>query len=218
MKAKKKTSGIGRNLRDIRHRYGLSLTEVAARTGISRSTLYKVESAGVSLTYDKILQISDGLNIDITELFGRGPESPLAATPTRRSVGRLMEGYEVDTPNLTYLYLCRELLEKKLTPMVGHVKARDIKEYEQLTRHPGEEFDFVLEGEVDVHTEFYETVRLKKGEFIYLDSMMGHAFVSKSPENAVLLSVCSSPAADLTGIAVPGSVAAVSRTRKRGST
>lgn len=193
----KKVSGIGQNLRAIRQRYGLSLTQVAEKTGLSRSTLYKVENAGVSLTYDKILQLSDGLSIDIAELFGRAAESNPTGGATRRSIGRTLEGYEVDTPNLTYNYLCSELLRKRITPIVARVKAHSIKDYPQYTRHPGEEFDFVLEGEVDVYTEFYDVVRLKKGEFIYLDSMMGHAFVSIGPKDALVLTVNTTPRTDL---------------------
>lgn len=193
----RKLSGIGQNLRAIRQRYGWTLTEIAEKTHLSRSTLYKVENAGVSLTYDKILQLADGLNIDIAELFGRASESSTSGAPTRRSIGRSLLGYEVDTPNINYQYLCSELLRKRITPMVARVKAHSIDAYQQLTRHAGEEFDFVLEGEVDVYTEFYEVVRLKKGEFIYLDSMMGHAFVSVGPEDALVLTVNTALRSDL---------------------
>lgn len=195
--ANSSATGIGRRLREIRARFGWSLTEVAEKTGISRSTLYKVENAGVSLTYDKILQLGEGLGIDIAELFGKGEaQTAVAVTPTRRSVGRNLDGYVVDTPNLVYSYLCNDLLRKKITPIVAQVKARSLADYGPLTRHAGEEFDYVLRGEVEVHTEFYEVVRLKPGEFIYLDSMMGHAFVSVGEEDALVLTVCTNPGAE----------------------
>jgi len=189
----KKASSLGANLKRIRQRHSWSLTQVAQKTRLSRSTLYKVENAGVSLTYDKILQLSDGLEIDLAELFGRAPDAGTSATPTRRSLGRsLAEGNDIDTANIAYTYLCNDLLRKRVIPIVARVKARSINEYPELPRHSGEEFDLVLEGEVEVHTEFYEVVRLKQGEFIYLDSMMGHAFVTVGDKDAVVLTVCSS--------------------------
>ena len=191
----KPLSKIGENLRLIRTRHGLSLKEVAERSGISRSTLYKVENNGVSLTYDKIVQLSEGVGFDLAELFGRSLPEAVEGSPTRRSFGRGMKGFEVDTPHLTYSYLCNDLLKKRITPIAAVVKARSLSDYKQLTRHPGEEFDFVVSGEVEVYTEHYEKVRLGPGDFIYLDSMMGHAFISVSAEDAVVLTVNTSPPA-----------------------
>ncbi|MGH8262586.1 MAG: hypothetical protein ACRET4_03830, partial [Steroidobacteraceae bacterium] len=49
-----------------------------------------------------------------------------------------------------------------------------------------------LEGAVEVHLQFYTSVILKAGQGIYLDSTMGHAYVAKDCESALVLAVCSS--------------------------
>ncbi len=60
-------------------------------------------------------------------------------------------------------------------------------------RHSGEEYIYVLEGRVKVHTEFYDPVILEPGESIYIDSNMGHAYVAADGcEEATVLGVCSS--------------------------
>jgi mannose-6-phosphate isomerase-like protein (cupin superfamily) len=53
-------------------------------------------------------------------------------------------------------------------------------------RHPGEEVLYVLEGEIEVHTEHYTSVRLGPGDCVYLDSSMGHAFISTQKDEALV--------------------------------
>lgn len=50
-----------------------------------------------------------------------------------------------------------------------------------------------------MHLQFYTPVVLKAGEGIYLDSSMGHAYVCKDCDTALVLGVCSSEDADLAG-------------------
>ena len=49
-----------------------------------------------------------------------------------------------------------------------------------MSRHHGEEFVYVLSGEVELYTEFYEPARLRAGESFYIDSRMGHRVISVS--------------------------------------
>jgi uncharacterized cupin superfamily protein len=59
--------------------------------------------------------------------------------------------------------------------------------------HSGEEFIYVLEGGIKVLTEFYDPVVLQVGESIYIDSNMGHVYVTADGcEEAMVLGVCSS--------------------------
>jgi mannose-6-phosphate isomerase-like protein (cupin superfamily) len=63
----------------------------------------------------------------------------------------------------------------------------------RLHNHSGEEYVYVLEGRIKVHTEFYDPVELNAGESIYIDSNMGHAYVTAAGcEEATVLAVCSS--------------------------
>jgi len=56
----------------------------------------------------------------------------------------------------------------------------------------------VLDGRIEVHTEFYDPVVLEQGESIYIDSQMGHAYVvGDGCEEATVLGMCSSADEDL---------------------
>jgi len=107
------------------------------------------------------------------------------------------EGKAIETKNYAHLYPAWELLNKKIIPIVAELRARSLEEFGELIRHPGEEYTFVLEGEVDFYTSLYAPVRLKAGDSIYFDSGMGHAYVAASEGRCRVLSMCSAPETQL---------------------
>jgi transcriptional regulator with XRE-family HTH domain len=183
---------LGALLRGLRNRNRWTLKDMSDRSGIPISTLSKVEHDRLTLTYDKLLQLSRRLNIRMSELFAENDatDSPVTA---RRSIGDLERSVRVKTANYDYYYLCTELRRKRMIPILTRIRAKSVEEFGELVRHPGEEFIYVVEGGVIVHTEFYDPVTLLEGESIYIDSNMGHAYVTaEGCDEAVVLGVCSS--------------------------
>lgn len=182
---------LGRLIKALRTRNDWTLQEMADKTGIPRSTLAKVEHDRLTLGYDKLLQISQRLKMRMSELFAG--EEPEGRAMTRRSVGTLAGALRVDSPNYEHFFLCPELRKKRMIPMVARVRARSLEEFGELVRHSGEEFFYVLEGSIQVHTEFYEPVIVTAGQCIYLDSAMGHAYLlAPGCESALAIGGCSS--------------------------
>jgi len=189
---------LGSLLRGLRLRNNWTLKEMSERTGIPLSTIAKVEHDRLTLTYDKLLQLSQRLNIRMSDLFSEADATPEAPITARRSIGRLGDAIRVNTPNYEYFYMCPELRRKRMVPTVTRVRARSIEEFGELVHHTGEEYIYVLQGPVEIHTEFYEPVVLETGESIYIDSTMGHAYVApKGHDEALLLGICSSADDDL---------------------
>lgn len=185
---------IGGLLRSLRARKGWTLKQMSEHSGIPLSTLSKVEHDRLTLTYDKLLQLSQRLNLRMSELFAEQDETPEPPVTARRSIGRIEDAIRVNTPNYDYYYLCPELRRKRMIPVLTRVRAKTIDEFGELVRHSGEEYIHVLEGRVEVHTEFYDAIVLEAGESVYIDSNMGHAYLAaEGCEEALLLGVCSSP-------------------------
>jgi transcriptional regulator with XRE-family HTH domain len=183
---------LGRILKDLRSHRGWTLKEMSERSGIPVSTLSKVEHDRLTLTYDKLLQLSQKLNIRISELFAES-EAPEEGVTARRSIGRQEDAVRVTTPNYDYYYLCTELRRKRMIPIITVIRAKSLNEFGDLVRHSGEEYIHVLEGDIVVHTEFYDPVTLHAGEGIYIDSNMGHAYVAaEGCDEAAVLGMCSS--------------------------
>jgi len=183
---------LGAILRDLRNHRGWTLKEMSEKSGIPVSTLSKVEHDRLTLTYDKLLQLSQKLQIRMSELFAEGEAAGEGVT-ARRSIGRQDDSVRVTTPNYDYYYLCTELRRKRMIPVLTRIRAKSLGEFGDLVRHSGEEYVHVLEGSILVHTEFYDPITLKTGEGIYIDSNMGHAYVAANDcEEALVLGVCSS--------------------------
>ena len=68
---------------------------------------------------------------------------------------------------------------------------RSFEEFEGWVRHDGEEFLYVLTGEVRLITEFYEPVNMRRGDSAYYDASMGHNVISTSRDDATILWVTS---------------------------
>lgn len=188
----------GKVLRRLRLERKLTLAHVSERTGLPVSTLSKVETGKMSLSYGKLMSISAGLGIDIATLFDREQTPEVPTVPFgRRSITRAGEGPAIRTATYAYSYPAAELLRKSLNPMVIDVRIRRIEDFGEWMRHPGEEFAMVLEGAVDFHCELYAPVELKTGDTIYFDGMMGHGYIAAGDGPCRLLCVCSAPEEEL---------------------
>lgn len=213
----------GAMLKSLRIQRGWTLSEVSKRTGFPVSTLSKMENDRVSLTYDKLTRISAGLEVDISRLFGaEDGEGEGSKAGGRRSVNRAGEGRSIASKNYSHVYPHADLLNKKLIPIVVENLSRNLDDFGELVRHSGEEFVFVLEGEIDVYTSLYSPVRLKAGDSIYLDSTMGHAYVAASDKRCRVIAVCSGTEGQMIAAVGGGSAGnatevppAGTRTRKR---
>jgi len=193
---------LGSLIHLVRQQNGWTLRQMSEKVGIPLSTLAKVEADKLSLTYDKLQQFTSRLGVTMTEFLAQaeapGTEPPKVVT-ARRSLTGDGNSIQISTPNYDYEYLCADLREKRMVPILTRIRAHDIAEFGEPVRHQGEEFVFVLEGTVEVHLQFYTSVVLKAGQGIYLDSTMGHAYVAKDCDSALVLGVCSSEDPDLAG-------------------
>jgi transcriptional regulator with XRE-family HTH domain len=187
------TPGVA--LKSLRISRGWTLADVANKSGIPVSTLSKVENGKTELTMDRLLCISVALEVNIADLFS-SPAKASAKAPAsrdrglRRSITRLGEGNVVTSSYGDICYHAQDLLEKLAAPMIATIRARTLEEFGDYHSHEGEEFLLVLDGELSLHTDTYAPVRLKKGESIYFDSEMGHAYVCASEEACRILLIC----------------------------
>ena len=186
---------LGAALKALRLQKGWTLAEVSRRTGFSVPTLSKVENDKLSLTYDKLIRVSEGMEVDISQLFT--PVHKPASITGRRSINKVGDGDLVVTRNYDYLYLSGDVTRKKFIPMVTEIHARSIEEFGELIRHGGEEFIYVLEGKLEVHTELYAPIVLSAGESAYIDSTMGHAYVAHGAARCRVLGICSAAEGEL---------------------
>jgi len=183
----------GAALRAFRRKQGWTLAVVGEKTGLPVSTLSRIENDQISPTYDQLSKLSSGLNIDMGQLLSGDTEEAKPVQTARRSVNRAGDGQLLDTPMQSLRYLSVDLTNKRFAPIIGEIKARSLQEAGEFHRHEGEEFIFVIAGELELHSESYAPLILRSGDSVYFDSGMAHAYVAAGKERCKILSICTAP-------------------------
>ena len=135
---------IGERVRQYRQAASLSSADLAARTGMSRAMISRIESATTSSSLGTLQRLAEGLNIPVTALF-RGVDSDREAVFTPAGHGALTvrsgtrHGHEYHS--LGHL---RGSGEMSLEPTL--VTLTEASMVFPLFQHPGEEFLYLLEG------------------------------------------------------------------------
>lgn len=179
-------SQIGDHLRELRRRRHLGIRELAARSGISHSTISLIERDRISPSVDTLSAILDALGTTLTGFFS-GLTSLVPSSPfyTARdcieignydSISYRMLG--VNFPNRTIL-----MLHETYAPGADTGEAFS---------HQAQEAGFVMAGAVEI-TVGDERRVLKPGDGYYFDSRAPHRFRSVSDEPSQIISAVTPP-------------------------
>lgn len=142
-----KDIGFGARIKHFRTSLGLTMQQLAERAGLAVSTISKVEQGHLSPTYENILRLAEGLDVDVAELFNA---SPFRMTSGRRSVTRAGQGDRLNSEQYDYQMLCADLSRKQFIPLLTRLKAHSFSEFPGYIQHAGEEFIYVLSGHVEL--------------------------------------------------------------------
>jgi transcriptional regulator with XRE-family HTH domain len=178
---------LGERLAELRRQNGWTLEKVSKMTGVGVSTLSKVENQLNGASFDTLLKLSKGLGMNFEELLNPERKNVVSG---RRVVTRDGEGEKFATAQYGYEVHATDLAQKKMIPLVMTVRARSIEEFESFSSHAGEEYIYVIQGVVEMHTEIYAPLRLAVGDSIYFDSSTPHALISVGAGDAQMLSLC----------------------------
>lgn len=179
-------------MRHYRKERQISLASLSARTGITISTLSRLENGRISAGFDRIEKIAAGLGISLPQLFSASGTRPPARQHDggRRSVSRSAERNRARTAQYEYESLCWELKDQAMFPVILKLLCSDLERFGPLVRHDGQEFIYVLRGRCRVVTEQYEDTLLEQGDAIYIDSTMGHALLNAAAEGETVIFGC----------------------------
>jgi transcriptional regulator with XRE-family HTH domain len=184
---------VGAAIRERRLAAGLSLAELAERIGVALSTMSKIENGKISTSFERLDSVSRALQADLSEFLGGTPAAVAmqqsSAYGMRRSITRPEDGTMVDAGSYLEWFHASDMLQKRFQPVVAELLIEDVADYGALTQHSGEEFNYVLEGEMEFHTEIYAPVRLTAGSSIYFDAEMKHAHVKVGSGTCRILAI-----------------------------
>ncbi len=182
---------LGPKVRGLRKAQHKTLSEVSQATGLSISALSKIENDQVSPTFANLMRLAEGLGISLSDLVMLDDQD--GNVSARMTVSRKADTAFRSTPKYDIYALCADLRHKRMTPLIERVKADDPSKIDGLLAHSGEEFFYVLQGSIEVHSEHYNPVRLDEGDSAYLDSSMAHTLVAVDGKDADILMVWLGP-------------------------
>lgn len=181
---------LGARVRNIRRSRGWTLKDLAQRTGLAVSTISKMERGEISLTYDRFMRLAQGLGLDVGDLFSAEPESFEPGSVTLTKAG---EAPKHPTQNYVYEMLAGDVTGKHMVPMLGEIMANEVAAFDSFVSHPGEEFAYLLSGQLQVCIKGREPICMNPGDSLYFDSACEHVYLTAGPEPARVLVVCWKP-------------------------
>jgi len=179
---------LGSRVRELRKARNWTLEQAAQQAGLARSTLSKIENGQMSPTYDALKKLAVGLEISVPQLFTPPVKGQING---RLSITKNGQGAAHPTTTYEHELLAETLTKKQMLPYRARVRARKIEEFDGWVRHDGEEFLYVLTGVIQLYTEFYEPIEMRRGDSAYYDASMGHNVISISDDDATILWVTS---------------------------
>lgn len=170
-----------------RNKKGMTLTELARISGVSISTISRIENDRISPTYSVLSRLAQALKIRWPDMVG-GKESSFAQGC--RAVSRAGQGITHPTATGVYLWLGTDLVTKMMEPTLIDALADTGKHV--LAGHDGEEFIYVTEGKLVFLMRDYAPLSLDVGDSIYFDAATPHACYGLT-EPARYLSIVARP-------------------------
>jgi transcriptional regulator with XRE-family HTH domain len=181
------------SLKRLRAERDMSLSALAALSGLPQSTLSKVENGQMSLNYDKLVVLAEVFEIDVRQLFMTETEAAAeSGQMARRAIDRASNAFAT-LDHMRYRYLSTELRHRLMLPAEFDVGTPKVADHDiEMMDVVGQRFAYVVEGPVDFLCEQYEPVTLQTGDAIYIDSAMPHAFVTRDGRRARIVTVLAS--------------------------
>ncbi|MFY9152464.1 MAG: XRE family transcriptional regulator [Prolixibacteraceae bacterium] len=184
---------VGEKIKQIRELKKVSLEELSERSGIDISMVQKIEqernvpSLAPLIKIARALGVRLGTFLDDSDSFG-----PVLVRSGEYQKGVRFTSQSSDArEHLNFFSLAYDKAGRNMEPFIVDIEPGTQSDY-MLSSHEGEEFIFVLEGEVEINYG-KEIFTLTKGDSIYLDSIVLHNVHASNNQPARILAVVYAP-------------------------
>ncbi|GAC67350.1 putative Xre family DNA-binding protein [Gordonia soli NBRC 108243] len=156
---------IGAQTRRLRVNAGLSVSDMAIRTGISKSMLSKIENAQASCSLGTLSKLAAALDVPVTSLF-RGEKTQRESVFTRAGSGADIVGRGTRAGHHYEMLGALRGQHRRLEAVV--VTLLEESEASPRFQHPGTELLYMLAGEM-IYTHDSSEYTLRPGDSLLLD-------------------------------------------------
>lgn len=178
---------VGRRIRSLRAENGLSLRKLADLSGLSVGFLSQVERGLSSIALSSLRNVAGAFGMTLADFFAQSPEVESAPEGLVFTLNRAANHSDrVVSGGRHYEFLSGRVPGLVLEPMLVYIEPGGSKE--EASAHSGEEFAYVLEGELSYEVDG-TTHRLYPGDSLHLRSNTPHTLHNDSDALTVVVSV-----------------------------
>ncbi len=158
----------------------LTLTELSKRTGLSVPFLSQVEKGSKGLSLTSLKSIADGLGVSMHYFLDTHDQDERV-----RSIDNL-HYFSLDGSKIRYARLGSTAKDRELEPLYVVIPPKF--DSTEVSKHPGEEFFYILRGQLTVQVG-KKTYHLGPGHTIHYKSGLRHGWCNEGEEEVHLISV-----------------------------
>ncbi len=185
---------IGERIRRLRLKKSMGLVELGRHTGLSASFLSQLETGRVVPTLRNLARIAMVFSKDLSYFFEREPQ---AVFRIHRRKDRLrLPQTGVENPTYFFESLGYMVPDRHMDPYFAEFIPLEKLMAPAAHLHPGYEFLYLLEGELEVH-HGEQACMLGPGDALYFDSSTPHSYhcAGKKSASAIIVTMHQAPAA-----------------------
>ena len=184
---------IGAKVKMVRENRKLSIEDVSERTNLSAEQIASIEDGSLVPNLTPLIKIARFLGVRLGTFMdddeNLGPV--VSRAQEKKEVTRFSDRGNAINSDLDFYTLAQNKAGRHMDPFVIDIFPSSEEEI-KLSTHEGEEFIYVLEGEVEIKYG-KETYHLKTGDSIYYESIVAHHVHSFGSEKAKILAVVYTP-------------------------
>lgn len=181
---KEKMKEIALRISELRELSEISTQEMADYLNVPTEVYRGYEDASSDIPASVLFEIAHKLGVDMGLLL-TGEETRMNIfTVTRKDKGVNVERRK----QYQYESLAEKFIHKKAEPLIVTVEPRKDGSKPSTNSHPGQEFDYVIQGVLKFYIHDNEVI-LKEGDSIFFDSSYKHAMAALDNKSAKFLAV-----------------------------
>jgi transcriptional regulator with XRE-family HTH domain len=183
---------IGERIKRLRLKKSMGLVELGKHTGLSASFLSQLETGRVVPTLRNLARIAMVFSKDLSYFFETEPQAVFRVHRRKDRVRLPQTGVE----NPTYFFESLGYLvpDRYMDPYFAEFQPLTREMEPRAHMHPGFEFLYVLEGDLEVH-HGDQVCTLGAGDALYFDASTPHSYqcAGKKPAGAIIVTIHQAP-------------------------
>ena len=182
---------VGAKIKGLRETKNLSIEEIAERSGLTVEQINSIETDQNLPSLGPLIKIARALGVRLGTFMDDNDDlGPIVTRAKDREADNSISFSNDATDSrkhMEYHPLAQQKAGRHMEPFVIDINPEETPEF-QLSAHEGEEFIYVMQGEVEI-VYGKETYSLKEGDSIFYDSIVKHHVHGAPGKSAKILAV-----------------------------